>query len=48
MPATGTSSWSLAAAAAWFTNLSPYTIRAVATDAASNIAATSTTFTFTP
>src|SRR5690242_18306060 len=38
MPATGTSSWSLAAAAAWFTNLSPYTIRAVATDAASNTA----------
>jgi len=48
MPATGTSSWSLAAAAAWFTNLSPYTIRAVATDAASNTAATSTTFTFKP
>jgi len=48
MPATGTSSWSLAAAAAWFTNLSPYTIRAVATDAASNTATTSTTFTFKP
>jgi hypothetical protein len=48
MPATGTSSWSLAAAAAWFTNLSPYTIRAVATDAASNTGTTSTTFTFKP
>ena len=48
MPATGTSSWSLAAAAAWFTNLSPYTIRAVATDAASNTAAASQTFTFKP
>jgi hypothetical protein len=48
MPATGTSSWSLAAAAVWFTNLSPYTIRAVATDAASNTATTSTTFTFKP
>ena len=48
MPATGTSNWSLAAAAAWFTNLSPYTIRAVATDAASNTGTTSTTFTFKP
>lgn len=48
MPATGTSSWSLAAAAACFTNLSPYTIRAVATDAASNTAATTSNFTFKP
>ena len=48
MPATGTSSWSLAAASAWFTNLSAYTIRAVATDVASNSATTSTTFTFRP
>jgi hypothetical protein len=48
MPATGTTSWSLAAASAWFTNLSSYTIRAVATDAASNTATTSTTFTFKP
>ena len=48
MPATGTSSWSLAAAAVWFTNLSPYTIRAVATDAASNTAATTSNFTFKP
>ncbi len=48
MPATGTTSWSLAAASAWFTNLTSYTIRAVATDAASNTAAASTTFTFRP
>ncbi len=48
MPATGTTSWSLAAASAWFTNLSSYTIRAVATDSASNAAAISTTFTFKP
>jgi hypothetical protein len=48
MPATGTTSWSLAAAPAWFTNLSAYTIRAVAIDAASNTATTSTTFTFRP
>jgi hypothetical protein len=48
MPATGTTSWSLAAASAWFTNLSSYTIRAVATDSASNSATTSTTFTFKP
>lgn len=48
MPATGTTSWSLAAASAWFTNLSSYTIRAVATDSASNTATTSTTFTFKP
>ena len=40
--------WSLAAASSWFTNLSSYTIRAVATDAASNTATTSTTFTFQP
>jgi hypothetical protein len=38
----------MAAAAAWFTNLSAYTIRAVATDAAANTATVSTTFTFTP
>jgi len=50
MPATGTSSWSLAAASAWFTNLTSYTIRAFATDAASNTTPTpaSTTFTFKP
>ena len=48
MPATGTTSWSLAAAAAWFTNLGSYTIRAVATDSASNTATTSTTFTWQP
>jgi hypothetical protein len=48
MPATGTTSWSLPAASAWFTNLTSYTIRAVATDAASNTAAASTTFTFRP
>jgi hypothetical protein len=48
MPATGTTGWSLAAASAWFTNLSSYTIRAVATDSASNTATTSTTFTFKP
>jgi hypothetical protein len=40
--------WSLAAASSWFTNLSSYTVRAVATDAASNTATTSTTFTFQP
>jgi large repetitive protein len=40
--------WSLLAASAWFTNLSSYTIRAVATDAAANTATTSTTFTFKP
>jgi hypothetical protein len=48
MPATGTTSWSLTAASAWFTNLTAYTIRAVATDSASNSATTSTTFTFKP
>ena len=49
MPATGTTSWSLAAASAWFTNLSSYTIRAVATDSASNAATpASTTFTWKP
>jgi len=50
MPATGTSSWSLAAASAWFTNLTSYTIRAYATDAASNTTTTpaTTTFTFKP
>jgi hypothetical protein len=48
MPSAGTTSWSLAAASAWFTNLTPYTIRAVATDSASNTATTSTTFTFKP
>ena len=50
MPATGTTSWSLAAASAWFTNLTSYTIRAYATDAASNTTTTpaSTTFTFKP
>jgi hypothetical protein len=48
MPATGSTSWSLAAASAWFTSLSSYTIRAVTTDSASNTATTSTTFTFTP
>jgi hypothetical protein len=49
MPATGTISWSLAAASAWFTNLSSYTIRAVATDSASNTATpASTTFTWQP
>jgi hypothetical protein len=40
--------WSMAAASAWFTNLSSYTIRAVATDAAANTATVSTTFTFKP
>jgi hypothetical protein len=48
MPAAGTTSWSLAAASAWFTTLGSYTIRAVATDSASNGAAASTTFTFKP
>jgi hypothetical protein len=49
MPATGTTSWSLAAASAWFTNLTSYTIRAVATDSASNAAApVTTTFTWMP
>jgi hypothetical protein len=48
MPATATTSWSLAAGSAWFANLTSYTIRAVATDSASNTATTSTTFTFTP
>jgi large repetitive protein len=49
MPATGTTSWSLAAASAWFTNLTSYTIRAVATDSASNPAApVTTTFTWKP
>jgi len=40
--------WSLAAAASWFTNLSSYTLRAVATDSAANTASASTTFTFKP
>lgn len=48
MPATLASTWSLAAASSWFTNLSSYTVRAVATDSASNTATTSTTFTFRP
>jgi hypothetical protein len=49
MPATlALPNWSLLAASAWFTNLSSYTIRAVATDAAANTATTSTTFTFKP
>jgi hypothetical protein len=48
MPATLASGWTLAAASPWFTNLSPYTIRAVSTDSASNTATTSTTFTFKP
>ncbi len=48
MPAAGPTSWSLAAASAWFTTLGSYTIRAVATDSASNGAAASTTFTFKP
>ena len=49
MPATlALPNWSMAAAAAWFTNLSSYTIRAVATDAAANTATVSTTFTFKP
>jgi hypothetical protein len=48
MPVTGTSSWSLAAAAAWFTSGTSYTIRAVATDSASNPGTASTTFTFNP
>lgn len=49
MPATlALPNWSMAAAAAWFTNLSSYTIRAVATDAAANTATVSTTFTFAP
>jgi hypothetical protein len=49
MPATPTlPNWSLAAASAWFTNLSSYTIRAVATDSAANAATVSTTFTFAP
>jgi hypothetical protein len=49
MPATLTlPNWSMLAASAWFTNLSSYTIRAVATDAAANTATTSTTFTFKP
>jgi hypothetical protein len=48
MPAAGTTSWSLAAASAWFTTLGSYTIRSVATDSASNGAAASTTFTFKP
>lgn len=49
MPATlALPNWSLAAASAWFTNLSAYTIRAVATDAAANTGTVSTTFTFQP
>jgi hypothetical protein len=49
MPAALTlSSWSLPAAAGWFSNGSAYTIRAVATDGAANTASTSQTFTFAP
>jgi hypothetical protein len=48
MPVAGTTNWSLAAASAWFSSLSSYTIRAVSTDSAANTATTSTTFTFTP
>jgi hypothetical protein len=49
MPATlALPNWSMAAASAWFTNLSSYTIRAVVTDAAANTATVSTTFTFKP
>jgi hypothetical protein len=40
--------YTLPAAAAWFTTGSAYTIRAVATDGAANTATTSTTFTFSP
>jgi hypothetical protein len=49
MPATGTTGWSLAAASAWFTSSTSYTIRALATDAASNASApASTIFTWKP
>jgi len=49
MPATGTTAWSLAAASAWFTTSTSYTIRAVATDSASNASApASTIFTWKP
>ena len=49
MPATlALPSWSLAAASAWFTNLSSYTIRAVRHGRRLEHATTSTTFTFQP
>jgi hypothetical protein len=48
MPAAYASGWTAAAASAWFTNLTGYTLRAVATDAAANTTSASTTFTFRP